>query len=83
MVGDEGRYVKIWGGQCQYKGVLTRFYGAALNMLKEETEMASGQEAETPEFYSWAGSRVDKWGGMETNEMCRGFVTICRWIAEN
>ena len=83
VVGDEGRYVKIWGGQCQYKGVLTRFYGAALNMLKEETEMASGQEAETPEFYSWAGSRVDKWGGMETNEMCRGFVTICRWIAEN
>ena len=83
VVGDEGRYVQIRGGQCQHKGVLVRFYGAALKIFKEKMEMASGKETETAEFYDWAGSRIAKWGGMETNEMCRGFVTICRWIADD
>jgi hypothetical protein len=45
--------------------------------------MACGKEAETPEFYDWAGSRIAQWGGLEANEMCREFGTICRWIADD
>lgn len=81
-IGDEGRYTKIRGGQCQHKGLLARFYGAALHIFKEKIEMVSGKDTETG-FYEWAGSRIAQWGGMETNEMCRGFVVMCRWMADD
>lgn len=82
VVGDEGRYVKVSGGQCQYKGLLVRFYGAVFYIFRDKVEMISGKEADTIEFYQWAGSRIARWGGMEANEMCRGFVIMCRWIME-
>ncbi|KAG5931534.1 hypothetical protein E4U59_000224 [Claviceps monticola] len=82
MDGDGGRYRRVWQGQCQYKGVLAQFYGAASILLKGDIERISGQEAETLGFYKWAGSRLAQWGGMESNEMCRGFVKMCGLLEE-
>jgi hypothetical protein len=75
MDDDGGKYEKVRGVPCQYKGLLACFYGAACCIFKDEVVGLSGQEVGSKGFFQWAGRRIPLWGGMETNEMCRGFIS--------
>lgn len=87
---DGGRFSRVPGGRCQYKGVLCRVYGGVYGHYGEKAKSAFDRMAEEEGFikgggidkwYRWLGGKV-KWGGMETNRFCRGFYELCKFMVE-
>lgn len=84
---DGGRFTRVRGAGCQYKGVLGRVYGGVYGCYGEEANEGFREMMEADGFvrggsdkwYRWLGSRIE-WGGMETNRLCRGFYELCKFI---
>ncbi len=77
-------------GRCQYAGVLIRsvvsIWGAnseAAEVFWEEQMRRKGMERDRgePELIKWMGRKV-RWGGIESNEMCRAMVRLHEVVME-
>ena len=89
--GAEGGFRRVEGRGCQYQGVLMRtmvsMWGArgkgGSERLDEWMRMqgAGVEEEDTDGMIRWMGRKV-RWGGIESNEMCRVVVQLWRWWQE-
>jgi hypothetical protein len=87
MKGAAGGFRRVAGGACQYGGVLiptmVSMWGAAEELGSRRLyEWMRGQGAQIDEddmdgWLRWMGRKV-RWGGVESNEMCRAVVRLSR-----
>lgn len=81
---DGGRFGRVRGRVCRYRGMLARVYAGVYMMYTDEAkakldEMMTedGFKWEDDEaLYKWLGGYI-KWAGVETNRLCRAFYYFC------
>lgn len=89
--GDGGSYVRKQGGwQCQFRGVLVEGSMGLLAAGKElggdevieELMSEAGVDSEDLQSrYGWFGKKI-RWGGIETNNLCRVFYILNKIVGE-
>ena len=85
---DGGRYKRV-GNWCQYKGLLETVImgilvaGCKGKALVKETMKKDGVDLNGDEkMYRWFGRKI-RWGGLETNNMCRVFYMLNKMAEED
>jgi hypothetical protein len=83
---ETGKYRRKAGGQCQYSGVLMETTVSLWGNVGEasvayfQDRFVPGADAMETEkgvenMIKWMGGKI-RWGGMESNEMCRAMVHL-------
>jgi superfamily II DNA helicase RecQ len=86
---DGGMFTQLGGGNCQYQGLIAKVYAGVYTYCTEEAEevmraMMGRDELDGKlglEWYTWLGGRI-RWGGLETNRLCRGLYQLSRMVEE-
>ena len=82
---DGGRFERLEGGECQWDGVVEevvvglwlKHEGVATERIYEMMRDDGVSVEEAEKRYKWFGELV-RWGGMQTNRLCRVFYMLCK-----